>query len=72
MQEHAAAQEVFPCLEHFRRLRFGLGFEEGYDFASRSLKCRQVFGVSPSLRLHGLESSQLNILPSLRGLLYIE
>ena len=39
MQEHAAAQEVFPCLEHFRRLRFGQGFEEGYDFAIRSVKC---------------------------------
>ena len=39
VQEHAAAQEVFPCLEHFRRLRFGQGFGEGYDFASRSVKC---------------------------------
>ena len=38
MQEHAAAQEAFSSLEHFRRLRFGKGFGEGYDFASRSGK----------------------------------
>ena len=34
-----AAQEVFPCLEHFRKLRFGQGFGEGYDFTIRSVKC---------------------------------
>ena len=39
VQEHAAAQEVFPCLVHFRRVRFGQGFGEGYDFARRSSKC---------------------------------
>ena len=39
VQEHAAAQEVFSCLEHFRRLRFGQGFGKGYDFASGSVKC---------------------------------
>ena len=43
MQEHAAAQEVFPSLEHFRRLRFGKGFGEGYDFASRSGKLSLPF-----------------------------
>ena len=46
VQEHAAAQEVFPCLEHFRRLRLGQGFGEGYDFASR--------GVNLSLPFQGL------------------
>ena len=39
VQEHAAALEVFTCLEHFRRQRFGQVFGEGYDFASRSAKC---------------------------------
>ena len=43
MQEHAAAQEAFSSLEHFRRLRFGKGFGEGYDFASRSGKLSLPF-----------------------------
>ena len=45
VQEHAVAQEVFPCLGHFRRLRFGQGFGEGYDFASRSVKCSEFLWV---------------------------
>ena len=43
VQEHAAAQEVFPSLEHFRRVRFGKGFGEGNDFASRSVKVSLPF-----------------------------